>query len=117
MQLTLFALFFLIAHCFAQKEPWIGQPRDASWLKHHEELLNQTIAHKSDIKIVFLGASGIQFFRTTGKEVWDKYYAPRHAYNYGIAGDQTQNVIWRIEHGEFDGVEPKIVALHIGSYT
>jgi hypothetical protein len=49
-----------------------------------------------------------------GKEVWNKYYVPRHAYNYGIGGERTENVIWRIENKEFDGVKAKVVVLKIG---
>jgi beta-glucosidase len=50
----------------------------------------------------------------SGKEIWNKYFVPRHAYNYGIGVDRTKNVIWRIEHKEFDGVKAKNVVLKIG---
>ncbi len=114
MQLTLFALILLFAQSLAQNHPWISQVGDAGWLRHHEQLVNQTIAHKSDIEIVFLGASITEFWGSYGKDVWEKHYTPRHAYNYGVSGDQTQHVIWRTENGEFDGVMPKAVVLHIG---
>jgi len=96
--------------------PWVGQPRDAAWVKHHEQLVNQTVAHKSDIQIVFLGDSITAGWAGNGKEIWAKYYTPRHAYNYGIGGDRTEHVIWRIENKEFDGVMAKVVVLKIGNY-
>lgn len=36
--------------------------------------------------------------------------------NFGIGGDKTQHVLWRITEGkELDGIEPKVVALMIGT--
>jgi len=77
-------------------------------------LLNTTKTHKNDIKVVFLGDSITSGWGGNGKETWNKYYAPRGAYNYGIGGDTTQNVLWRIQNHEFDGISPKIVVLKIG---
>ncbi len=84
------------------------------WLRGHEMILNQT-ANKSDIKIVFFGDSITELWARNGKEVWEKYYTPRHAYNYGIGGDRTENLIWRIENKAFDGVMAKVVVLKIGN--
>jgi len=95
--------------------PWIGQPRDAGWIKHHEQLVNQTVAHKDDIKIVFFGDSITAGWAGNGKEIWAKYYTPRHAYNYGIGGDRTEHLIYRIENKEFDGVKARVVVLKIGT--
>jgi hypothetical protein len=49
------------------------------------------------------------------KELWNKYYANRSSYNYGISGDNTQNVLWRIQNNEFDGLSPNFVVLKIGN--
>jgi hypothetical protein len=83
-------------------------------MNHHENLLKQTMDHKEDIKVVFLGDSITFAWLNSGKEIWNKYFVPRHAYNYGIGGDRTENVIWRIENKEFDGVKAKVVVLKIG---
>jgi lysophospholipase L1-like esterase len=47
--------------------------------------------------------------------VWNQCYAPRHAANFGISGDRTQHVLWRIDNGELDGIKPKVVVLMIGT--
>src|ERR1039458_7699094 len=44
-----------------------------------------------------------------------KCYAPRHAAEFGIGYDRTQNVLWRIEHGELEGIKPKAIVLLIGT--
>jgi hypothetical protein len=33
----------------------------------------------------------------------------------GIGGDSTRQVLWRMEHGEFDGITPKLGVLKIGT--
>ena len=47
-------------------------------------------------------------------EIWDSLFKPLNAGNFGISGDRTQNVLWRVLNGEFDKVKPKVVALEIG---
>jgi hypothetical protein len=110
----LLVIVWFIVETIARNHPWIGQPKDANWIKHHEYLVNQTIAHKNDIEVVFLGDSITALWGTIGKEIWDKYYVPRHAYNYGVSGDRTEHLIYRIENKEFDGVKAKVVVLKIG---
>jgi lysophospholipase L1-like esterase len=51
----------------------------------------------------------------SGKKVWDKYYAHRNVLNMGIDGDRTQNVLWRLQNGELDNINPKLAILLIGT--
>jgi len=76
--------------------------------------VNLTKAHGPDEQIIFIGASSIEFWLTNGINVWKEHYEPRHAYNYGIGGDRVENVLWRVENGEFDNVKPKVVVLLVG---
>ncbi|MDQ3815271.1 MAG: GDSL-type esterase/lipase family protein, partial [Armatimonadota bacterium] len=50
-----------------------------------------------------------------GKEVWDKNFAALGAANYGRGGDSTRQVLWRIQNGEVEGLNPKLVVLKIGT--
>ncbi len=85
----------------------------ANWVARHEGFLAQAKEGKFDL--IFIGDSITDGWRKRGLEVWNKYYAPRHALNLGIGGDRTQHVLWRIEHGELDGLKPKAVVLMIGT--
>ena len=36
--------------------------------------------------IIFIGASNVEYWETEGRAVWDHYYAPRHAFDFGEIG-------------------------------
>jgi lysophospholipase L1-like esterase len=66
--------------------------------------------------IVFIGDSITQGWEGAGpKKVWEKYYGQRKALNFGVGGDRTQHVLWRFEHGQLDGLKPKVAVLMIGT--
>ena len=67
------------------------------------------------VDVVMLGDSIMHFWEWKHPESWAKFTAGRVALNLGYGGDRTQNVIWRIEHGELDGYEAKCVVLMIGT--
>jgi lysophospholipase L1-like esterase len=68
------------------------------------------ISKEGTAELVFLGDS-----ITQGWEVWAKYYSQRKAANFGIGGDRTEHVLWRMDHGNFDGLKPKLVVLMVGT--
>jgi lysophospholipase L1-like esterase len=72
---------------------------------------------KKDINVVFLGDSITQAWSdgNGGKDVWEKNYAPLGAVNYGIGGDSTRQVLYRLQNGLVDGLSPKLVVLKIGT--
>ena len=93
-------------------------PRDADWLKRHEEFV--AAAQRGGIDVLFLGDSITDFWRSPnpergGKAVWEREFAPLKAANFGISGDRTQHVLWRLRHGETEGYQPKVVFLMIGT--
>jgi lysophospholipase L1-like esterase len=93
-------------------------PRDAAWVKRHEEFV--AIAKKGSVDVLFLGDSITDFWRrddkkSGGKKIWDANFAPLKAANFGISGDRTQHVLWRLENGELEGISPKAVVLMIGT--
>jgi len=47
--------------------------------------------------------------------LWAEHYAKRNAFNLGFSGDRTEHVLWRIQHGAFDNLNPKVTVLMIGT--
>ena len=88
-------------------------PRDPNWVKRHDGFVE--IAKKGGVDLLFIGDSITDGWRSRGKDVWEKNYGPLKAANFGIGGDQTQHVLWRLQNGELDGIKPKLAVLMIGT--
>lgn len=87
-------------------------PRDAGWMKRHEKYLEQTKKNKYDV--VFLGDSITDAW--PGRAAWKTTLKPFNPGGYGIGGDRTQHLLWRINEGkELDGLEPKAAVIMIGT--
>ncbi len=87
---------------------------------------NVELAQKGDIDLLFLGDSITDFWRNPGKEgvvnpplagkaVFDQYYGGLKVANFGISGDTTQGVLYRLRDGEGRGFQPKAIMLMIGT--
>ncbi|HEV7402013.1 MAG TPA: GDSL-type esterase/lipase family protein [Chthoniobacteraceae bacterium] len=88
-----------------------GAPQ-AGFIAQHEKYV--ALAKKGDIGVVFLGDS-ITAGWVGAKEIWDKSFGQYKPVNFGIGGDRTQHVLWRIQNGELDGISPKALVLMIGT--
>jgi WD40 repeat protein len=87
---------------------------DASWLGRHEDFV--AIAKKGDVNVLFVGDSITDSWRKeAARPTWEKHFAPLKSANFGIAGDRTEHVLWRLQNGELDGIQPKVVVLMIGT--
>jgi len=84
------------------------------FLRAHHAFLER--AKDPGIGIVFLGDSitnGWSWGDHT--QLWDRYFGRYDPANFGIGGDRTEHVLWRIDNGELDRVRPKVVVLLIGT--
>jgi lysophospholipase L1-like esterase len=86
----------------------------------HKMLLEKARAGQDgQIDVYFLGDSITRRWQGTDypehKKNWDANFFGWNAANFGWGADSTQNVLWRLEHGELDGIHPKIVVLMIGT--
>src|SRR5699024_9233516 len=111
---TIFVIGFVVglAHC---SNPWTPEPRSENWWQDRNKLLiNVTKHHTASGKLLFHGDSITEGWGINGKESWEKHYATRNGYNYGVSGDRTEQILWRMEQGQFDHVNPDLVVLMIG---
>ena len=92
------------------------------WVVRHNEILalNKPDAIRADV--IFIGDSITHFWsgepkakRVAGKDSWEKWIAPHHPINLGYGWDRTENVLWRLRHGEVAGLKPKAFVVLIGT--
>ncbi len=83
------------------------------FMQLHESFLKR--AQAGDIDLLFLGDSITEGWAGRGKDVWNATYTKYKPANFGIGGDQTEHVLWRIDNGELDGIKPKVLVLMIGT--
>ncbi|MCR6630469.1 MAG: GDSL-type esterase/lipase family protein [Magnetospirillum sp.] len=83
----------------------------------HEELLAK--ARAGGIDLYFLGDSITRRWGATDYPDllahWRKHFYGWNAGNFGWGGDTTWNILWRVQNGELDGVNPKVIVLLAGT--
>ena len=91
------------------------------WMQRHNSALK---AKSSKPLVVFIGDSITHHFGgiptegtpPAGQAVWDRLFTrERPAINLGFGADRIQQVLWRLDHGELDGISPKRVVLMVGA--
>jgi len=89
------------------------------WHERHRAKCLECERNNHDL--VFIGDSITHLFEGDpavpgrGERVWARYYGQRRALNLGFGWDRTQNVLWRLAHGEFAGQRPRLVVILIGT--
>jgi lysophospholipase L1-like esterase len=90
------------------------------WKARHEAKVLE--ARSRQVDLVLLGDSITEQYEFAGPEpfldfssVWQRFYAGRHALNLGFSGDGTPHLLWRVMHGEIDGIAPKVAMILIGA--
>jgi lysophospholipase L1-like esterase len=74
------------------------------------------LAKQGKAQLVFLGDSITAGWKgKDNQEIWNKAFGEYQPVNFGIGGDRTQHVLWRITNGELEGIKPKAVVLMIGT--
>jgi lysophospholipase L1-like esterase len=92
---------------------------DANSLQAHQDLLQK--AHSGGIDVYFLGDSITRRWGCSDPQYapllanWRANFLGWNAGNFGWGGDTTQNILWRLENGELDGVQPKVIVIEAGT--
>ena len=120
-------LFCVCAHTTRARQqptpaPAADQPvprPDQNSMLAHEQLLEKR--KKGLIDVYFEGDSITRRWGTSDEqykaflENWRQNFHGWNAADFGWGGDTTQNILWRLENGELDGVNPKVIVLMAGT--
>lgn len=98
------------------------------WWVRHKDILS--VKDSLNPEIVLIGNSITHFWggqypplkradgtprKPNGAKSWEATFGNHRVLNLGFGWDRTQNVLWRLDHGELDGLNPKLVVIHIGT--
>lgn len=84
------------------------------WTMREQQLVER--AQAGGFGIMFIGDSITHQWEAVGKAVWAQKLAPLGAQPFGIGGDRTENLLWRLQHGLLSGKsDPKLVVMMIGT--
>jgi endo-1,4-beta-xylanase len=83
----------------------------------HEQLIEK--ARRGKIDVYFVGDSIIRRWGATDYPDflanWNQNFFGWNAANFGWGGDTIQNILWRLENGELDDINPKIIVILAGT--
>lgn len=88
------------------------------WMPRHNDKLAEIARRKAagePTDLVFIGDSITHNWEKEHKDLWDSMWGQYHPLNLGYGGDRTENVLWRLQHGEIDGIRPKLIVMMIGT--
>lgn len=89
-------------------------PPDSGWMYLHYQFCNY--AQQYPVNLLFIGDSitAAWGIKGRGREVWDERLSQYQPANFGIAGQTTQDVLWRIGRNELGSLHPKAVVVMLG---
>lgn len=90
---------------------------DQNSMEAHAQLLQK--ARQGRIDIYFAGDSIVRRWGATDYPDllanWKENFYGWNAADFGWGADRTQNILWRLQNGELDGVSPKVIVLLAGT--
>lgn len=102
------------------------------WTNRHAAKLIEVQGKQENVDLLFVGDSITHFWSEKtdqpygylfegGLSIWNQYYvngvgnAGRKPVNLGYGGDTTENILWRLQHGEMQGIFPKVAVILAGT--
>ena len=85
----------------------------AWWNKRHQTILSRL---NPNAEMILVGNSIFNMLDNEDRRaVWETYLDAYKTINMGISGDRTENVIWRLENGALENIQPKVAVVLIGT--
>lgn len=90
-------------------------PQLGDYARKRVEAINAAVKSEP-YRALFFGDSLVENFAIgVGAGAWREQMAPRGVLDAGISADRTENLLWRLDHGNLDGPPPDAVVLLIGT--
>jgi lysophospholipase L1-like esterase len=80
----------------------------------HSDFMRQIKAAGGNFDFVLIGDSITDFWPRSGKDSYARF-APWKPLDLGVSGETTEEVLWRLQNGELDGIHPKVFMIMIGT--
>ncbi|XP_022200418.2 platelet-activating factor acetylhydrolase IB subunit alpha2 [Nilaparvata lugens] len=84
---------------------------DDRWMSQHKRHVLET--REREPEVLLIGDSIIHHLQY--RPIWNELFEPLHCLNFGISGDSTQHVLWRIQNGALENIKPKVIVLLVGT--
>ncbi|MDR2512617.1 MAG: hypothetical protein LBD01_02320, partial [Puniceicoccales bacterium] len=81
----------------------VSEPVLLSRANHGRHKAFKNLAQKGGFDVMFIGDSITEGWEKKGRAAWTEKLAPLNAANFGISGDRTGHVLWRLKNGELEG--------------
>ena len=85
---------------------------DEHFIQKHTSILE--LEDKETVQVIFLGDSLTRRWEDN-LHLWNAYFSDYRPANLGVGADCIENLLWRLENGEIDKFEPKLILLLIGT--
>ncbi len=114
--MTLSLILTISLSPFGDGSSTIPTARDNGWHLERHNSINKVVESKQgEVDVVFIGDSITQGWEGAGANAWDNSFQSFRPVNLGISGDRTEHVLWRFDHGNLEGIDPKVAVIMIGT--
>jgi lysophospholipase L1-like esterase len=93
----------------------IPKPRKGRIATRQALVLQRAKDNQGDCDVELIGDSITQGWERGGQKAWHDHFGNIKVLNFGVYGDEIQNVLWRIAQGQLDGIKPKVAIVLIGT--
>lgn len=96
---------------------------DYWWEVRHQSKLQELKQIETGPDILLIGDSITHVWEEAmgsdihAKKIWNDFFSDYQTYNVGYCGDGTENVLWRLQNGEIDGISRKWRSYSLGPIT
>lgn len=95
--------------------PIVPVYNDRHWVPARYAKVKQSMANLP-CDVLFIGDSITEQWEVVGKKIWNEKFAPLKAVNFGVSGDRTEHILWRMEDTKLaTTTPPKVCVLMVGT--